>query len=374
MALKHLKGLNTLRFFAASLVLFDHARHHLNEMGILFAQSIPILHKGVTAVNFFFTLSGFLISYLAINEINEYGKVNFKFFYIRRVLRIFPLYYLVFFIMFCLVGIVVPIVLNESLLGFPMWQGGMLYVFMLPNLVKAIWPDTVGGLNILWSIGVEEQFYLLFPVVILAIKNRASRLQKISLITIGYFVWYWLLRLNIFGFNASALQFLETLKFHYMLVGILFAVLCHNYMYGKEASVVTLLINNKIFQSVLFILALLIFVLPINENILIDLLSSIVFALLIVTVSHRKKGIINYNIKFLSYFGVISYGIYLLHPMMSYFLRFVVLKFDSLNSVLIEYPWLYLVVLLLITLFSAHISYTFYEKRFLRLKQKFVKK
>lgn len=372
MALTHLKGLNTLRFFAAALVLFDHARHHLNEMGINFGENLPFLHKGITAVNFFFTLSGFLISYLAINEINKLGKIDFKFFYIRRVLRIFPLYYLVFFIMICLIGVLVPMLMHENKLGFPMLQGGLLYTLMLPNMVKAIWPDTAGGLNILWSIGVEEQFYVLFPLVVILIKNESRRLVRIISLTLIYFAIYWLLKINVLGLSLSAITFFATLKFHYMLVGIVFAVLCHKYFYDKEW-LIKKYINNTVFQGVLFCLILLVFTMNFNEFILTDLCISVLFALLIVTISHREKGIINYNVKALSYFGVISYGIYLLHPLVSYFLRFFIVKFEFVANIIDRFPVLYLVTLLIATLSIAHVSYQFYEKQFLKLKKRYQK-
>ncbi|SFZ90120.1 hypothetical protein SAMN05428642_101751 [Flaviramulus basaltis] len=53
MAHKHLKGLNTLRFFATFLVIIYHGKHHLNNMGIPFGDGFKILDQGKTAVDFF---------------------------------------------------------------------------------------------------------------------------------------------------------------------------------------------------------------------------------------------------------------------------------------------------------------------------------
>ncbi len=374
MATKHLKGLNTLRFLAASLVLFDHARHHLNEMDISFAQNIPVLHKGLTAVNFFFTLSGFLISYLAFNELEKKGKINYKFFYIRRAFRIMPLYYLVFIVTFVLVGVVVPLVLGEHKLGFPPVQGGALFFLMIPNLVNAIWQTSVGSLNILWSIGVEEQFYLLFPLIIFFIKSKTRRLLRISVLAFLYLLLYWLVQLNVFNLSNVMVAFLGTLKFHYMLVGICFAVVCHKYLQNKENTNNGLVwfINNKMVQIAVFLLVLITFLLPTDKSFVIDLLSSILFAFLIVIVSHRKDGgILDIKLNWLSYFGVISYGIYLLHPLVSYFLRFAVVKIHFVKTMIENYPYLYLIILLICTLVLAHISYQYFEKKFLVLKNKY---
>lgn len=371
MAHKHLKGLNTLRFIAAALVLMDHGRHHLNEMNINFGEKIPLFHKGIVAVNFFFTLSGFLISYLAFNEIKKEGHVNFKFFYIRRALRIMPLYYLVLLVSLILIGFIAPIFLNENKLGFPLLEGGALFFVMVPNLVKAIWLDTVGGLNILWSIGVEEQYYLLFPLLIFIIKKTHKKILTMCLISAVYFAFYWSVHFKVFELNRVAVFFIGTLKFHYMLVGIIFSLLCHRYYENQKFKDI---LNNNIVQIVIFTLALLkIFISPKINVILDDFLSTLIFASLIVVVSHRSTGkFFNVNIKILSYLGAISYGIYLLHPLVSYFVRFIVVKIDVVNKIVNSVPLLYIVILLLVTILVAHVSYNYFELKFLKLKKRFI--
>ena len=95
MRLKYLPGLNSLRFFAAFFVVISHANISLDKSGISPASSLAMLNRGGDAVDFFFTLSGFLITYLLITELNDTGNISIGRFYLRRVYRIWPLYYLV---------------------------------------------------------------------------------------------------------------------------------------------------------------------------------------------------------------------------------------------------------------------------------------
>lgn len=374
MAHKHLKGLNTLRFFAAFLVVIYHGKHHLNNMGIPFGDGFKILDQGKTAVDFFFVLSGFLITYLAISEIKIKGKINFKHFYIRRIFRIMPLYYMAFIIMLVFLGFIAPKLLSQdNVLGFPLLEGTLLYIGMLPNLVTPIWNETVGGMNIFWSIGVEEQFYLLFPLVIFGLKNVKNKILYLLTLFVLYFVFYWCIKINFFQFNSIIVDFVGTLKFHYMIMGIIFAVICHEYLFDNKSVFLQNLIDSLYFQiAVILIVFIKLFVNFEMYDVLEDLLSTLLFALLILVISHRQKEkIFKKDIKMLSYFGVISYGIYLLHPLVSYFLRFLIKRVVFFGDLINKFPFLYVVILLITTIIVAHFSYKYFEQFFLKLKNKY---
>ena len=93
----YLPGLNTIRFFAAFFVLIAHAFEALNKNGILGTHNEAFFHRGKDAVELFFTLSGFLITYLLLAEIKKTSNVDVKFFYFRRIIRIWPLYFFCLF-------------------------------------------------------------------------------------------------------------------------------------------------------------------------------------------------------------------------------------------------------------------------------------
>ena len=137
-----IKGLDTLRFFAFLSIFIFHATPHFEY--------------GYFGVDFFFVLSSFLLTYLAYQEIDAKGFVSKWNFLGRRMLRIFPLYYLVLTASF----IVLPI-LNYSV-NLP--ENKLLYWLLLSNYETS---DCLYSLKFLWSIGVEEQFYLIFPILMI---------------------------------------------------------------------------------------------------------------------------------------------------------------------------------------------------------------
>ena len=92
----HIKNLETFRAIAAIVVVIGHIELFCNNnIGHGLFEYVP---SGHTAVMMFFVISGFLITFLLTKEKSHYGSVSLKNFYLRRVLRIFPLYYLVIFI------------------------------------------------------------------------------------------------------------------------------------------------------------------------------------------------------------------------------------------------------------------------------------
>lgn len=368
---KHLKGLNTLRFFAAFLVVIYHGKHHINKMGVDFAENWAIFNRGIEAVSFFFVLSGFLITFLAINEIKYKGRVNYKNFFLRRVFRIMPLYYLILFLMLFFLGFVAPKLLSqENVLVFPMLKGTLLYVFMIPNLVKPLWPDIPGGMNIFWSIGVEEQFYLIFPVLIFFYLKSKNKVYTLLTVFLLYYIFYMLVYYNVFNLNQVLVKFILTLKFHYMLMGMALAEFAQKAILKEK---LVKLINKDIYQFISFGLVICVLFLDIEyPKILEDILLCLIFSNLIFVVAFRTTGsLLNYNIKFLSYFGVISYGIYLIHPLVSYFVRMLIVKIQFLNKLFLSYPIIYIVILFMVTLLCSHVSYKFFEKPFLKFKEKF---
>lgn len=147
-ATNYLIQLDGLRFVAIALVLVDHFTAAINK--------IPI---GPLGVNLFFVLSGFLITRILITSSEKYKgdkggfQGYFKRFFIRRTLRIFPVYYLCIFLLF--IFNVPPV--REKLPWFVLYSS---------NIYMALNQTWMGVVDHFWSLSVEEQFYLIFPVVI----------------------------------------------------------------------------------------------------------------------------------------------------------------------------------------------------------------
>ena len=146
--MKHIKALDGIRFLAVTLVLME----HWLDTEIKFAV-------GYSGVCVFFVLSGFLITSILLkakvadNEANRNHGRSLKLFYIRRTIRIFPVYYLLILIAF---------LLNEPSVHTYFW-----WIFTYTsNIYIASHQTWMGVVDHFWSLAVEEQFYLFFPCVV----------------------------------------------------------------------------------------------------------------------------------------------------------------------------------------------------------------
>lgn len=152
----YIPSLDGIRAFAVLLVFFSHSGYH---------HIVP----GGLGVTVFFFLSGFLITTLLVREYKRDSSINFKAFYLRRVYRLFPPLYIVIGLtwLLCLVGVFKPD-LTPLGVGAQLLQATNYYIIfegkagMLP------------GLGILWSLAVEEHFYLFFPVLLLTLLRRSN--------------------------------------------------------------------------------------------------------------------------------------------------------------------------------------------------------
>ena len=152
----YIKGYDGLRAFSIILVV-------LNHMGMdewwpqtdFFNTRFFQLFSGNAGVNVFFTLSGFLISMILINELNVSGVVKFKNFFIRRFIRLLPPLVLFYFVVF--------ILMFTGQLN-PEYKGLLISMMYLYNFVPELYYTPELGHT--WSLALEEQFYLTWPFVL----------------------------------------------------------------------------------------------------------------------------------------------------------------------------------------------------------------
>ncbi len=171
-------SLDGWRFVAFLIVFVSHGPGQLvaraqwpSHLTFLKIPIVKMLDGGAVGVAFFFVLSGFLITYLILREVERNGRLDLMRFYARRTLRIWPLYYAV--IAFGLV--IYPKLKMLIGMGDYIQAGRPLYYWaFLSNLNSiALGNNHFAVLGVTWSVSVEEQFYLFWPVLFLLLPRRA---------------------------------------------------------------------------------------------------------------------------------------------------------------------------------------------------------
>lgn len=361
---KQLPGLNALRFFAAFFVVISHGNLALIKLGIYASCNAAFLNSGGDAVDFFFTLSGFLITYLLITEVKSTTTISISQFYLRRVFRIWPLYFLIVCIGFFLLGYVYPKMYHQPYFTFSIPQGILLYVFFLPNYAAKNF--IVGILNPLWSIGVEEQFYLFWAPIVKWFKGYL--LWVIAFFVVITILFYSIIYYKVFNIPANIESFLLTQKFYAMAIGSVFGYVLFFKLHRYQQS---FLATKPIQLLVLFVIVFHFMIGFSFSNFLwFKIVLAILYGCLILNVAAINNKLFSLQNVSLSYLGVISYGIYMYHMLVDYFLRIVVQKTMYLHVPVTVIIVLYYLLLLAITIIVASFSYTYFEKYFLNIKNK----
>jgi peptidoglycan/LPS O-acetylase OafA/YrhL len=291
--------LDGLRGIAILLVVFYH------NFGF-----VKYFFFGWLGVDLFFVLSGFLITDILLNSVNKPGY--FKNFYAKRVLRIFPLYYL---------SLIIFLLVLPRIKGFPLdfsfyidhqwwfWtylQNWFLIFYDVGNTTTAI--------QHYWSLAVEEQFYIVWPLVIFLIRKprillAIAGLLLVAVICTRLFMWTMQIKdLNYFGLYTYT-------RIDGICIGSMLAIL--QFMRSRFI--------NKYFTGLILLLAAMNFVFYfINKEFsftypYLAIVGYTTFAMLFAMVVHEViqggNKFFNFllNIQPLKFFGKISYGLYIFH-------------------------------------------------------------
>lgn len=359
----YLNGLHGLRFFCALLVLIYHCNDAIYQVDPLLRSHLHIFQKGSKAVDFFFILSGFLITFLAYVEITKQGSFQLKQFFVKRITRIFPLYYLAVILGFLLIGFLYPRLYGDEVFKFSYTEGLLKYIFFLPNLMASQYSE-VGPLRSLWSIGVEEQFYILFPFLILGSNIKIHSFKRILIALVLFCLFYAVIyaeRISV----SETLYILVTkyFRFHFILLGCLAGAIFHKYRVNIGSS----LLGHKLAQVLLWISFITLLFLP-NLFDPHNIIAASLFTLIIYSLA-TDVSIINLEYKALAYLGVISYGIYIYHPYVSICLRYLMQKATVLKSALTLHASFFHIAVLLMTVMVSGLSYKYFETFFLKLRK-----
>ncbi len=292
-----LDGIRAISFF---LVFFAHAG--------LGATIIP----GGFGVTIFFLLSGFLITTLLRLEFARYRRISLGSFYLRRVLRILPPMY---------VSLVLALLIYHAGAGHPPIPiaGTLSQALQVSNYyqIYAANPITTPGTGVLWSLAVEEHFYLLFPVFYAWMCPRFSASRQafiLLLLCAGALAWRCVLH---FGLHADVLRtyYASDARFDSILLGCVFAVAANPLTRDP--------MHERILKHMGWLLPLSLSVLlgaflvrndGFRETFRYTVQGLALIPPFIAAIHYRKSPVVRFlNLPFMRFLGVLSYSLYLCH-------------------------------------------------------------
>ena len=356
--IKYFENFDALRFILAINVLLFH------YYGFVYAktENVTLLHSGlsfifrngIAAVSFFFVLSGFLITYLSFTELIQNGRIDVKFFLFKRILRIWPLYF---------------IVLILGILIYGIKTNWVFYVTFLSN-IEVVYNNKLqnGIIFPLWSVSIEEQFYLFFPLSMFLFKLNTSKkfLLFFSLLIVASTIYQFLSYQDINKIRYGTLSCVTDLA-----VGGIAAILCLSntkwlYFLKKMSRIAIIgvytlgifyLYGRVYFFSNAYLLA--------TQHLVLSLF--FVFILLEQTYSERSFYKIK-NVPWITSLGKYTYGIYLYHAIVGAFLHWV-LDQSVFNGILIFDLCLRPLIFIVLTIIVSFLSYKYIEEPIISLRR-----
>jgi peptidoglycan/LPS O-acetylase OafA/YrhL len=342
---KHIPVLDGIRAIAVLLVISFHYWQGFSSGG---ASIEKLAIWGQTGVDLFFVLSGFLITGILLDS--KCSENFLRNFYVRRILRIFPLYYITLFA-FYVVG---PL---RHLYSWVPWKQSIWYWVYLQNIPMTFAPALAFGPRHFWSLAVEEHYYLIWPFVVMFFA-REKLIGVICLaIAISLATRIALPHYETFFFTLARLDGLA--------IGSALAVIARNraggltrvvpwakwlvYFVGPGLIFIQLLLHGKG-----------VYVIEIVKSTLIALMYA---GATVLAIEGELPKIVEGPLagRFLGSIGKVSYGMYVLHP-------FILME---LHEARLGYGLIGLVVSIILTYLAAWVSWLLIEKRFLQLKRYF---
>lgn len=369
----YFENLDSIRFIAAAMVFIGHSMSnsykYLNIDGTFLEKILNIISNGGIGVSVFFVLSGFLITFLLISEFHATGKIQVRDFYMRRVLRIWPLYFAVITFSF----LIYPAFKSMFYVNNPRASDILYHLTFLSNfdvlrIEKFYHGEDAMSQNITWSVSIEEQFYLIWPLLFAFFSTRFW-ICLISAIILGSLIF------RIFNYQDEYILYFHSFSVMVDLgIGGFFACLI------KNSEKIKLFFEKTSTRSHLLFFCIPICLLLWND-ILFDfeygiavsrifLATSFAF---IISAQALTKSNSALNLKRLSFadkWGKYTYGIYLLHPiailLVSIGRKSMHISDDSFISIFVA-----AIISFVLTLVISKLSYKYFESKFLRYKNKF---
>lgn len=351
---KHFHTFDAFRFFSFLLVFFHHVPIIDNSFIDFFSKS------GGVGVGFFFVLSGFLITYILLHEKLNTDKISLKNFFIRRILRIWPLFYAMILFAFLTPFLLELFNFSSSGEGYdPQWLWSLSFFENYKMMLTDSFPN-ISPLRIMWSLCIEEHFYILWGISFLFISvKRIPYLLGISILIAN------ITRLTYYKFGIEALDVFSNLDF---------------FAWGAIPAYI-LLMHQKIIDHVdrfskpakrvyIFFTVVALFSLPNFDLgaviVFIPTILGLLFSIAILFTLTEKNAIRINDSFFFSKLGKYTYGLYLYHIIV------INLLIQTANLFPFQLNWFsFGLISLTITILISISSYHLFEKHFLKLKKYF---
>jgi peptidoglycan/LPS O-acetylase OafA/YrhL len=356
---KYFHNLDALRFIAFLGVFFSHAFHWqaTSQLAEIVKEIVTINYFGVP---FFFTLSSFLITYTLLGEKIKHGNIHLLKFYFNRGLRIWPVYFFILLFYF----FILPQLAGMLHLTAPTLAPITPFILFYVNFYIIHFGSNFSlVLLILWSISIEEQFYFFWGMAFKWIKITQLVYILVCLFLLSIvFSYYYLFGLKQPENNLAIHTFYVVQNFF---TGALLAWL---YLAKKEVVKKYSKFGSS-YLSLVFILLPLAYLLIDRNMVLLNIIKSICFAVIIYDQALNPHRLFNLGkFSFVNYLGKISYGLYIYHAFVIICLAKIFHFFDNESQLSFTKTFIQLAITFSITVVIAHLSYRYFELKFLAKK------
>ncbi len=336
-------GLDFLRALAVFAVLVDHS-------GAFTGQG-PRLLNSATGVQMFFVLSGFLITWMLLDETQRQGHINLRAFYLRRFARLMPVFYA-----YVLIGTIM-LLLVHKLVPWGALAASLVYGL---NYYQGLNGAPTHFLSHCWSLAVEEQFYFIWPLTLAFMLRARMRLAK-SIVLVLLCVWVYRAAAQLMGLASDEYLYraLE-MRADHLLIGCLLAVLL------KQAQVRSWF--ERTHAAYPWLLLVLFAILSISGSydgnlnyrysvgyVIEPIATTLLLPLLVISAQNKRSPFAWFvNSPLIVKVGQASYGIYLFHQLLLY-------SMETRLAAWTHSPLIGFLIAVMLLSVLAHLSYTYFE-------------